>query len=52
MAGDRGGNQVEPTFRRAEVLVIAVVDFERARIRSQRMLWDHATLAAQLNIRS
>ena len=40
----------EPTFRRAEVLAIAVVGFERARIRSQRILWDHATLAAQLGI--
>jgi carboxymethylenebutenolidase len=40
----------EPTFRRAEVLAIAVVGFERARIRSQRVLWDHATLAAQLGI--
>src|SRR2546429_7135649 len=39
---------VEPTFRRAEVL--AVVGFDRTRIRSQRVLWDHATLAAQLNI--
>ena len=41
---------VEPTFRRAEVLAIAVVGFDRARISSQRVLWDHATLAAQLNI--
>src|SRR5213596_1649316 len=41
---------VEPTFRRAEVLAIAVVSFERARIRSQRVLWDHATLAAQLDL--
>jgi carboxymethylenebutenolidase len=41
---------VEPTFRRAEVLAIAVVGFERGRIRSQRVLWDHATLAAQLGL--
>jgi carboxymethylenebutenolidase len=41
---------VEPTFRRAEVLAIAVVGFDRTRIRSQRVLWDHATLAVQLNI--
>jgi carboxymethylenebutenolidase len=41
---------VEPTFRRAEVLAIAVVGFDRTRIRSQRVLWDHATLAAQLNL--
>ena len=42
---------VEPTFRRAEVLAIAVVGFDRTRIRSQRVLWDHATLPrAQLNI--
>ena len=39
-----------PTFRRAEVLAIAVVGFDRTRIRSQRVLWDHATLAAQLGI--
>ena len=41
---------VSPVFRRAEVLAIAVVRFERGRIRSQRILWDHATLAAQLGI--
>ena len=41
---------VEPTFRRAEVLAIAVVGFERGRILSQRILWDHVTLAAQLGI--
>ncbi len=41
---------VEPTFRRAEVLAIAVVGFERARIRSQRILWDHATLVTQLGV--
>ena len=40
----------EPTFRRAEVLAIAVVGFDRARIRSQRILWDHATLQDQLGI--
>ena len=39
---------IEPTCRRAEVLAIAVVGFERARIRAQRILWDHATLAGQL----
>jgi carboxymethylenebutenolidase len=41
---------VAPTFRRAEVLAIAVVGFGRTRIRTQRVLWDHATLAAQLGI--
>jgi len=41
---------VEPTFRQAEVLAIAVVGFDRTRIRSQRVLWDHATLAVQLTI--
>jgi carboxymethylenebutenolidase len=40
----------EPTFRRAEVLAIAVVGFDRTRIRSQRVLWDHATLATQLSL--
>jgi carboxymethylenebutenolidase len=42
----------EPTFRRAEVLAIAVVGFDRSRIRSQRVLWDHATLAAQLDLKT
>jgi carboxymethylenebutenolidase len=41
---------VSPVFRRAEVLAIAVVAFERRRIRSVRVLWDHATLTAQLGI--
>ena len=41
---------VEPTFRRAEVLSIAIVGFDRARIRSQRVLWDHATLLGQLGL--
>ena len=41
---------VEPTHRRAEVLAIAVVAFERGRIRSVRVLWDYATLTAQLGI--
>jgi hypothetical protein len=41
---------VEPTFRRAQVLAIAVVGFDRTRIRSQRVLWDHATLLGQLGI--
>ena len=42
----------EPTFRRAEVLAIAVVGFDRTRIRSQRVLWDHATMAAQLGLKT
>jgi carboxymethylenebutenolidase len=41
---------VSPVFRRAEVLAIAVVAFERKQIRSVRVLWDHATLTAQLGI--
>ena len=41
---------VEPTFRRAEVLVIAVAGFHRMKIRSVRVLWDYATLLAQLGI--
>jgi carboxymethylenebutenolidase len=40
----------EPTFRRAEVLAIAVVGFHRMKIRSVRVLWDHATLTAQLGV--
>ena len=43
MTGATGGQAVE-------VLVIAVVAFERGRIRSVRMLWDHATLTAQLDL--
>ena len=41
---------VAPTGRRAEVLAVAIVGFERGRIRSQRILWDQATLTAQLGI--
>jgi carboxymethylenebutenolidase len=41
---------IGPTHRRAEVLAITVVGFERLRIRSQRVLWDHATLTAQLGV--
>ncbi len=41
---------IGPTHRRAEVLAITVVGFERLRIRSQRVLWDHATLTAQLRV--
>jgi carboxymethylenebutenolidase len=41
---------VAPTDRRAEVLTIAVVGFERGRISSQRTLWDQATLTAQLGL--
>lgn len=41
---------VSPAGRRAEVLAIAIVGFERGRIRSQRIHWDHATLARQLGI--
>jgi carboxymethylenebutenolidase len=41
---------IAPTYRRAEVLTVAIVSFERGRIGIQRILWDHATLAAQLGI--
>jgi len=41
---------VGPTFRRADVLTISVVSFDRGRICSQRVLWDHATLTTQLDI--
>ena len=40
----------EPTHRRAEVLAITVVTFERRKIRSVRMLWDQVTLTAQLGL--
>jgi hypothetical protein len=32
------------------VRAIAIVGFQRGRIRSQRIHWDHATLARQLGI--
>jgi carboxymethylenebutenolidase len=41
---------VGPTHRQAEVLAVVIVGFDRGRIRSQRILWDHATLTAQLGI--
>jgi carboxymethylenebutenolidase len=41
---------IAPTGRRAEVLTIAVVGFERGRISSQRTLWDYATLTEQLGV--
>jgi carboxymethylenebutenolidase len=41
---------VAPTHGHAEVLTIAVVGFQRGRISSQRILWDHATLSAQLGL--
>jgi carboxymethylenebutenolidase len=43
---------VGPTHRRAEVQAVAIVGFERGRIRSQRIHWDHATLAVQLGLPS
>ena len=41
---------IEPTHRRAEVLAIAVVSFDHSRIATQRILWDYATLTAQLDV--
>lgn len=41
---------VGPTGKRAEVLAVAVVGFERALIRSVRVLWDQASLTAQLGV--
>ena len=41
---------VSPTGRRAEVLTVAVVSYDRGRIRSVRVLWDYATLTAQLGL--
>lgn len=41
---------IVPTHRRAEVLSIGVVGFERGRIDSVRILWDHATLTSQLGV--
>ncbi len=39
-----------PTHRRAEVLTIGVVGFERGRMCSERTLWDYATLSMQLGV--
>jgi hypothetical protein len=44
--GDRVGLGGPP----AEVLTITVVGFDRGLIASQRILWEHATLTAQLGI--
>jgi carboxymethylenebutenolidase len=41
---------IAATHRRAEVLAIAVVAYRRGQIRSVRVLWDYATLTAQLGI--
>jgi carboxymethylenebutenolidase len=41
---------VVPTYGRAEVLTITVVGFQRGLISSQRVMWDHATLSAQLGL--
>jgi carboxymethylenebutenolidase len=41
---------VAATHRPAEVLTMTVVGFERGRISSQRILWDYATLTAQLGV--
>jgi len=41
---------VSPTHRRAEVLTVAVVSYRRGQIRSVRVLWDYATLTAQLGV--
>ena len=44
------GPAVLPALAIEPVLAIAVVAFERRRVRSVRGLWDHATLTAQLGI--
>jgi carboxymethylenebutenolidase len=41
---------ISPTHRRAEVLTVAIVSYQRGRIRSVRVLWDYATLTAQLGV--
>src|ERR1700678_3605246 len=41
---------VTATHRRAEVLTVAIVSYQRGRIRSVRVLWDYATLTAQLGV--
>jgi carboxymethylenebutenolidase len=39
---------LEATGQRVDILAIAVVSFHRGRIASVRVLWDYATLTAQL----
>ncbi len=41
---------VAPTGKRAEVLAVAIVSFRRGEIGVQRVLWDMATLTAQLGL--
>lgn len=41
---------IAATGRRVDVLAIAIVGFRRGRIASQRILWDDATLRAQLGL--
>jgi carboxymethylenebutenolidase len=41
---------IDPTYRRAEVLTIAVVSFERGLLSGQRILWDFASLTVQLGL--
>jgi carboxymethylenebutenolidase len=41
---------VAATHGRAEVLTITVVGFQRGLISSLRVMWDHATLSAQLGL--
>ena len=40
--------EVAPTGRVVKVLTIAVVGFERGKLSSSRVLWDYATMMAQL----
>jgi carboxymethylenebutenolidase len=41
---------VAPTGGHAEVLTVAIVSFRRGQISAQRILWDMATLSAQLGL--
>jgi carboxymethylenebutenolidase len=43
---------IAPTHRPAEIVAIAVVSFQRGKINTLRVLWDHATLTAQLGLSS
>jgi carboxymethylenebutenolidase len=42
--------ETDPTHRRAEVTAIVIAEFDRLRIRAQRIHWDHATLRDQLGL--
>jgi carboxymethylenebutenolidase len=43
---------IPPTHRPAKIVAIAVVSFQRGKINTLRVLWDHTTLTTQLGLAS